>query len=149
MSYSELLKLSFEELYKLYDSSSLEEEKHLIQTVVENKPHPKPDPNFTPYPQQNNPKLQELLFEKKEFNSNQLFLDSTSSDQCSTEFSIKPHQIVLKNFMNKESPYKSLLVYHGVGVGKTCSGLPSLKISETFTLEKKKGYLFYAPKTSR
>ena len=65
MSYSELLKLSFEELYKLYDSSSLEEEKHLIQTVVENKPHPKPDPNFTPYPQQNNPKLQELLFEKK------------------------------------------------------------------------------------
>jgi hypothetical protein len=31
--------------------------------------------------------------------------------------------------MNKESPYKSLLVYHGVGVGKTCSGLT---IAENF-----------------
>ena len=129
MSYSELLKLSFDELYKMYDASSSEEEKHLIQTVVENKPLTNPDPNFTPYPQQNNPKFQEILFEKKEFNSNQLFLDSTSSDQCNTEFSIKPHQIVLKNFMNKESPYKSLLVYHGVGVGKTCSGLT---IAENF-----------------
>ena len=42
---------------------------------------------------------------------------------------IKPHQIVLKNFMHKESPYHSLLVYHGVGVGKTCSGLT---IAENF-----------------
>ena len=31
--------------------------------------------------------------------------------------------------MNKESPYRSLLVYHGVGVGKTWSGLT---IAENF-----------------
>ena len=129
MSYSQLMKLEFEELYQLYDDSTDSIEKQLIQKVVEDKEPPKPDPNFTPFPQNNDPNLQEILFKKKEFNSNQLFLDSTRSDQCNEEFSIKPHQIILKNFMNKESPYKSLLVYHGVGVGKTCSGLT---IAENF-----------------
>ena len=36
---------------------------------------------------------------------------------------------MLKNFMNKRTPYKSLLIFHGVGVGKTCS---AVKISESF-----------------
>uniref|UniRef100_A0A6C0CGA9 Helicase ATP-binding domain-containing protein n=1 Tax=viral metagenome TaxID=1070528 RepID=A0A6C0CGA9_9ZZZZ len=129
MSYSQLMKLEFEELYQMYDNSNDDKEKLLLQKVVEDKEPPKADPNFTPFPQNNDPNLQEILFEKKEFNSNQLFLDSTGTDQCNGEFSIKPHQIVLKNFMNKESPYKSLLVYHGVGVGKTCSGLT---IAENF-----------------
>jgi hypothetical protein len=129
MSYSELMKLDYEKLYQMYDVSKDNKEKLLIQKVVEDKEPPKADPYFTPYPQNNISNLQEILFEKKEFNSNQLFLDSTGNEQCNEEFSIKPHQIVLKNFMNKESPYKSLLVYHGVGVGKTCSGLT---IAENF-----------------
>ena len=130
MSYSELERLSFEQLYERYDSSTDETEKQLIQRVVEDKKPPPPDSNFQPYPQVNDPKLQDILFEKKEFNSNQLFLDSLNiEDPCNSEFMIKPHQIVLKNFMNKESPYHSLLVYHGVGVGKTCSGLT---IAENF-----------------
>ena len=129
MSYSQLMRSSFEELYEKYDNSRDEDEKQLIKQVVEDKKPPPPDPNFQPYPQLTNPEFQKILFEKKEFNSNQLFLDSTTVNQCNTDFSIKPHQIVLKNFMNKESPYRSLLVYHGVGVGKTCSGLT---IAENF-----------------
>lgn len=130
MSYSELERLSFEQLYERYDSSTDETEKQLIQRVVEDKKPPPPDPKFQPYPQVNDPKLQDILFEKKEFNSNQLFLDSLNiEDPCNSDFMIKPHQIVLKNFMHKESPYHSLLVYHGVGVGKTCSGLT---IAENF-----------------
>ena len=111
MSYSQLMNLGYQELYQMYDNSKDDTEKQLIQKVVEDKVPPKPDPNFTPFPQNNDPKLQEILFEKKEFNSNQLFLDSTGSDQCNGEFSIKPHQIVLKNFMNKESPYKLSLIH--------------------------------------
>ena len=130
MSYSSLRNKSFDELYELYDTSSDSSQKEIIKKVIEDKPPPPPDPNFQPYPQVNDPKLQDIIFEKKEFNSNQLFLDSTGSeDVCHSDFMIKPHQIVLKNFMNKESPYHSLLVYHGVGVGKTCSGLT---IAENF-----------------
>jgi hypothetical protein len=130
MTYAQYLKVSFEELYKRYDESSDETEKALIKRAVEHKDPPNRDPHFTPYPQHNHPEFQKILFEKKEFNSHQLFLDSTHSEhQCGGDFSIKPHQIVLQNFMNKESPYHSLLVYHGVGVGKTCSGLT---IAENF-----------------
>ena len=130
MSYSQLMKLSFDKLYEKYDGTTDSDEKLLIQKVVEEKGVPPPDPHFTPYPQNNDPKFQDILFEKKEFNSNQMFLDSTNSDNaCDADFTIKPHQIVLKNLMNKESPYQSLLVYHGVGVGKTCSGLT---IAENF-----------------
>ena len=123
MSNSELDSLSFDELYQRYDTSTDEGEKLQIKKAVESKELIQ-DPDFEPYPQLNNSNFQEIIFKKKEFNANQLFLDSTGSENpCSGEFSIKPHQIVLKNFMNKESPYKSILVYHGVGVGKTCSGL--------------------------
>ena len=44
-------------------------------------------------------------------------------------FELGNHQRLLKNFMNRETPYKSLLIFHGVGVGKTCS---AVKISESF-----------------
>ena len=44
-------------------------------------------------------------------------------------FELGNHQRLLYNFMNKNTPYKSLLIFHGVGVGKTCS---AVKISESF-----------------
>ncbi len=124
MNKSSLIKMSFEKLYELYDKSKDIKERELIKDIVENKKVEDIDESFIPYPDTNNPKFQDIIFKKKEFNSNQLFLDSTGiEDTCNSEFTIKPHQIMLKNFMTKESPYKSLLVYHGVGVGKTCSGL--------------------------
>ena len=65
MSYSQLIKLEYEELYQMYDDSNDDKEKQLIQKVVEDKDPPKADPNFTPFPQNNDPNLQEILFEKK------------------------------------------------------------------------------------
>ena len=73
----------------------------MIQQVVENKKPPPTDPNFQSYPQTNDPELQDF-YSRKKFNSNQLFLDSMDiEDPCHSDFMIKPHQIVLKNFMNK------------------------------------------------
>jgi len=86
--------------------------------------------NFIPYPEYNNKNFNNIIYRKKEFNTNQLLLDtSTINNQCNTDFSIKPHQSFLKNFLTKETPYKSLLIFHGVGVGKTCS---ALTIGENF-----------------
>ena len=70
---------------------------------VEDKKPPPPDPNFQPYPQVEMILNYKILFEKKQFNSNQLFLDSLNiEDPCNSDFMTKPHQIVLKNFMHKE-----------------------------------------------
>lgn len=38
-------------------------------------------------------------------------------------FEISPSQNFLRNFMSPYSPYRSLLIIHGTGVGKTCTGI--------------------------
>ena len=45
-------------------------------------------------------------------------------EACSQDFfELAPHQLFLKHWMSPQTPYRSLLVFHGVGVGKTCSGV--------------------------
>ena len=44
------------------------------------------------------------------------------------------HQKVVRDYINDNSPYRGLLVYHGLGVGKTCS---SIAISEGFDTSRK------------
>lgn len=36
---------------------------------------------------------------------------------------LKPIQKLLRNFISPYTPYKSLLIYHEMGVGKTCSAI--------------------------
>ena len=38
-------------------------------------------------------------------------------------FEIASHQLFIKNFMSFYSPYRNLLLYHGLGSGKTCSAI--------------------------
>ena len=121
---SKLSRLDYLNLYSLYDKSTDEDEKKVIKEVVDEKADLEIDPMFQPYPDYHNKKFQDIIYKKKEFYSNQSFLDTSGiEDPCNSEFSIKPHQSFLKNFITKESPYRSLLIYHGVGVGKTCSGI--------------------------
>jgi len=127
-SYKKLHK-EYYDLYKGYDEAKEDgdgDEMIRIKEKVDSLPHPHPkkDSDFQPYPDNRNKKFQDIIYRKAEFHSNQLLLDTTGiDDTCNSEFSIKAHQSFLKNFMTKESPYRSLLIYHGVGVGKTCSGL--------------------------
>jgi hypothetical protein len=39
------------------------------------------------------------------------------------EFELQPHQAFVKNFLSSQTPYNSLLLYHGLGSGKTCSAI--------------------------
>ena len=44
-------------------------------------------------------------------------------------FELSPHQLFLKNYLSPQTPYNGILIFHGVGVGKTCSGV---SIAENF-----------------
>ena len=33
------------------------------------------------------------------------------------------HQVFVRNFLSFQTPYKNLLLYHGLGTGKTCSAI--------------------------
>ena len=39
------------------------------------------------------------------------------------DFELSPHQLFVRNFLSFQTPYNSLLLYHGLGSGKTCSAI--------------------------
>lgn len=127
----DLLNLSYDEIYEKYENSSDKKLKLRLKSIIEEKASKDNliDKEYQGYPDNNTKNFQQIIYQKQEFNSNQLTLDTDIEDVCVSDFTIKGHQSFLKNFMTKESPYKSILIYHGVGVGKTCSGVT---IAENF-----------------
>ena len=82
------------------------------------------------YPHILDSKLQSKITLKKEFqyHYNGEIKDIQQEDKlgnlCNTNdenFSLAPHQEFVKTFINKNTPYNGLLLYHGMGSGKTCS----------------------------
>lgn len=55
-------------------------------------------------------------------------------DKASGEFALLTHQKIIKEYINVYSPYRGLLIYHGLGSGKTCS---SIAIAEGIKNDKK------------
>ena len=55
----------------------------------------------------------------------------TQSDD--TKFSPMPHQKIVRDYINLYTPYRGLLLYHGLGSGKTCS---SVAIAEGIKTDK-------------
>ena len=80
------------------------------------------------YPNINDPNFNVKIANKKEFADTKY--DGTLYDikkqseiMCNAEFELMPHQIFVKNFMSFQTPYNSLLLYHNLGTGKTCSAI--------------------------
>ena len=80
------------------------------------------------YPCKDDPDFSLKIAQKKEFNESRY--DGKINDVkeaaeilCNTTFELAPHQIFSKNFMSINTPYNSLLLYHGLGSGKTCSAI--------------------------
>ena len=80
------------------------------------------------YPDLNDPRFNEKIAQHKEFADTQY--DGAIHDvkkqaeiMCNSRFELMPHQIFVKNFMSLQTPYNSLLLYHGLGSGKTLSSI--------------------------
>ena len=80
------------------------------------------------YPSLNDPDFNAKISSRKEFNS--IRYDGTiknikehADKMCEQEFSLMPHQMFVKNFLSFQTPYNALLLYHGLGTGKTCSAI--------------------------
>ena len=82
------------------------------------------------YPTLTDPDFNDKIFIKKEFNDTrydgEIFEDvkEHSNELIENHFRVlKPHQAFVKNFLSFQTPYNSLLLYHGLGSGKTCSAI--------------------------
>lgn len=50
-------------------------------------------------------------------------IEKHANKLCNVDFELMPHQNLVKNFLSYHTPYNSLLLYHGLGSGKTCSAI--------------------------
>jgi hypothetical protein len=62
---------------------------------------------------------EKLIQQNKDKNSNDIKLQDLGNDK----FSLLTHQKIVKQYMSLYSPYRGLLLFHGLGSGKTCSSI--------------------------
>lgn len=90
------------------------------------------------------------LFHKREFAENKIIPYNKASSQdlasCGgkVEFELSPIQRFVSNYLSGKTPYHSALLYHGVGVGKTCAAI-SIAEANLYLNPKKKVYLVAPP----
>lgn len=80
------------------------------------------------YPTLDDPEFSVKIANKQEFADTRYRdgagdIEEEAKKYENAEFELSPNQLFVKNFMAAETPYKGLLLYHGVGTGKTCSAI--------------------------
>jgi superfamily II DNA or RNA helicase len=87
-----------------------------------------PDSDTYLYPNLNDPNFNIKIAEKKEFNDTKYDgklrdIKDQAEILSKAEFEMAPHQAFVRNFLSFQTPYNSLLLYHGLGSGKTLSSI--------------------------
>ena len=83
------------------------------------------------YPHLDDEFLNIKIANKEEFKENKLIIkidedfdfEKQSNEICNKDFELAPHQKFIKNFLSMYTPYNGILLYHGLGTGKTCSAI--------------------------
>uniref|UniRef100_A0A6C0H5R5 Helicase ATP-binding domain-containing protein n=1 Tax=viral metagenome TaxID=1070528 RepID=A0A6C0H5R5_9ZZZZ len=65
-------------------------------------------------------------------------VEKYANELSKSEFELQPHQKFVKNFMSFNTPYNSLLLYHGLGSGKTCSAIGICETVRNYLVESGK-----------
>lgn len=89
--------------------------------------------NNSLYPLYEDPEFNKKIQIKKEF-SNTIYPEKSDEDIINIDkmqeklckpriFELASHQQFVKNFLSFQTPYNSLLLFHGLGTGKTCSAI--------------------------
>ena len=80
------------------------------------------------YPSLNDPSFNVKIAQKQEFFDTRYEgkiddVEAGSNRMCDMEVELAPYQVFVRNFLSFQTPYNSLLLYHGLGSGKTCSAI--------------------------
>ena len=116
---------------------------------------------YNKYPGYNNPDFIYEISNKMEFSHMKTLLNITDiSSKCpggddqlikdDFQFELSNNQQFLKNFINKRTPYRGLVIFHGVGVGKTCSAINiSSSFRDDISMAHKEKIICLVPKNIR
>lgn len=118
------------------DESKIERKKKnnflLDREKMEREKLEKDNKNNELYPDLNDPNFSLKIGSKKEFSDSKIDTEiftnieefkKIADNICFKDYEIAQHQKFVKNFISFQTPYNSLLLYHGLGSGKTCSAI--------------------------
>jgi hypothetical protein len=111
------------------DDDEIYKNKILLEKELKEYENAKTDSSYDfLYPDLNDPNFNIKIAKRKEFNDTKY--DGTIYDikkqtelLCNSDFELMSHQLFIKNFLSFQTPYNSLLLYNGLGTGKTCSAI--------------------------
>ena len=113
----------------LYDKKS-GNNKELLRSELENRKDLEANPtkNEYLYPDLDDPNFNSKIALKKEFNDTRYDGDIYSVEDyakllANADYELSPHQAFVSNFLSFQTPYNSLLLFHGLGSGKTCASI--------------------------
>ena len=75
-------------------------------------------------------------------------VEKKADELCNAEYELAPHQQFVRNFLSSQTPYNSMLLYHGLGSGKTCSAISVAEESRDYLKRvgnKKKIFVIASP----
>ena len=127
--------VSNEKLLELWRTSEkMEERDRIVDIMKERGIYPQEEENTLEedaglFPSTDDPLFLQKLLRKQEFAENKQMSVAESIrkgiDPCkgSRGFELSPTQRFIGQFLSFKTPYMSALLFHGVGVGKTCSAI--------------------------
>lgn len=111
------------------------ENKKVISGSIQKDPNSKKR-KFSYYLPVDHDDFEKIINMKKEFYKFKIPKEKKTIEQlCSeSEFSLRPTQEFLRNYISIQTPYNGILIFHGTGVGKTCA---AVSVAEGFKEEMK------------
>lgn len=103
-------------------------EKHMTEYTYSDEKGVDTDESFKYYPDIKDPNFNSAISNKNEFINTSLPL-IVKTENISKDFKLSNAQRFAKNFISENTPYNGILLWHEVGVGKTCAGI---SIAENF-----------------
>jgi superfamily II DNA or RNA helicase len=121
---------NLEEMNKIYSKKCGTDNKELLNSEFKNREelekNPKQDQFL--YPTLDDPNFNIKIAEKKEFSDTKYDgsiydVEKYAEILKTAEYELLPQQAFVRNFLSFQTPYNSLLLFHGLGSGKTCSAI--------------------------
>jgi hypothetical protein len=83
------------------------------------------DDSYQYYPELNDPLFNSKIYKKKEFRDykSQPLTKESFESKPPIKFERTPTQSFVRNYISTQTPYNGVLLWHGVGVGKTCAAI--------------------------
>ena len=119
-----------DQINKLYTKKCGSNNKEQLHIELENRTALQENPNENEYlyPTLDDPNFNIKISQKKEFNDTKYDGDIYDVEAHANilkmaEYELLPQQAFVRNFLSFQTPYNSLILFHGLGSGKTCSAI--------------------------